>query len=106
MQMRHANKSSQCKSPGGYHLSAKLAAAPPAVGHPLWLIRQVGQAIGNQATGRWLQAKLTISQPNDIYEQEADRIADQVMRMPDVALAEPVAGDAPPQISPFQLCWK
>lgn len=35
-----------------------------------------------------IQAKLTISQPNDPYEQEADRVADQVMRMPDPALAE------------------
>ncbi|MBE9182686.1 hypothetical protein IQ268_29555, partial [Oculatella sp. LEGE 06141] len=32
-----------------------------------------------------LQPKLTISQPNDPYEQEADRVADQVMRMPDAA---------------------
>ncbi len=30
-----------------------------------------------------IQAKLKIGQPNDIYEQEADRIADQVMRMPE-----------------------
>jgi len=30
-----------------------------------------------------IQAKLTIGQPNDKYEQEADRIADQVMRMPE-----------------------
>ena len=29
------------------------------------------------------QAKLTIGQPNDQYEQEADRVADQVMRMPE-----------------------
>lgn len=29
-----------------------------------------------------LQAKLTIGQPNDIYEQEADRVAETVMRMP------------------------
>jgi hypothetical protein len=29
-----------------------------------------------------LQPKLRISQPNDKYEQEADRVADQVMRMP------------------------
>ena len=29
------------------------------------------------------QAKLTIGQPNDKYEQEADRVADQVMSMPD-----------------------
>lgn len=30
-----------------------------------------------------IQPKLTIGQPNDIYEQEADRIAEQVMRMPE-----------------------
>ena len=30
-----------------------------------------------------LQAKLTIGQPNDKYEQEADRVADEVMRMPE-----------------------
>ncbi len=30
-----------------------------------------------------IQPKLTIGQPNDIYEQEADRVADQVMRMPE-----------------------
>lgn len=29
-----------------------------------------------------LQAKLTINQPGDVYEQEADRVAEQVMRMP------------------------
>ena len=30
-----------------------------------------------------LQAKLKIGAPNDSYEQQADRVADQVMRMPD-----------------------
>ncbi|WP_051309285.1 eCIS core domain-containing protein [Desulfogranum japonicum] len=30
-----------------------------------------------------LQAKLKIGEPNDQYEQEADRVADQVMRMPE-----------------------
>ena len=30
-----------------------------------------------------VQAKLQIGAPNDKYEQEADRVADQVMRMPD-----------------------
>jgi uncharacterized protein DUF4157 len=29
-----------------------------------------------------LQTKLTVNEPSDIYEQEADRIADQVMAMP------------------------
>ena len=33
-----------------------------------------------------VQAKLTIGQPNDKYEQEADRVADQVMAMPDPKL--------------------
>lgn len=32
-----------------------------------------------------IQAKLTVGKPNDKYEQEADRIADKVMRMPDRA---------------------
>ncbi|MCE8427117.1 MAG: DUF4157 domain-containing protein [Candidatus Methanoperedens sp.] len=42
------------------------------------------RTIGNQAVGRLLksgvlQAKLKIGQPGDIYEQEADRVAEQVM---------------------------
>ena len=46
------------------------------------------RTIGNQAVGRLirsgaLQAKLRIGQPRDIYEQEADRVAEQVMRMPE-----------------------
>lgn len=37
------------------------------------------------SSGRFpaLQPKLTIGQPNDKYEQEADRVAEQVMRMPE-----------------------
>lgn len=30
-----------------------------------------------------VQAKLTVNQPGDKYEQEADRVAEQVMRMPE-----------------------
>lgn len=46
---------------------------------------------GNTATrrGEWprlLQAKLTVSHSNDLYEQEAERVADQAMRMPAPAL--------------------
>jgi len=36
------------------------------------------------------QGKLTISQPNDRYEQEADHVADQVMRMSDADMAQRV----------------
>ena len=47
------------------------------------------RTIGNQAVARLiksgtLKAKLSIGQPGDIYEQEADRVAEQGMRMPDV----------------------
>lgn len=35
-----------------------------------------------------IQRKLTVSNPNDLYEQEADRVADQVLRMPDPALTQ------------------
>ncbi len=33
-----------------------------------------------------VQPKLIIGQPNDKYEQEADRVAEQVMRMPEPGL--------------------
>jgi len=35
-----------------------------------------------------LQAKLAINQPGDAFEQEADRVADRVMRMPDGQTSE------------------
>jgi hypothetical protein len=41
---------------------------------------------GNQYVQRvvsGIQAKLEVGQPGDIYEQEADRVADRVMRMPE-----------------------
>jgi hypothetical protein len=45
------------------------------------------QSIGNRAVQRfiqshYIQAKLQVSEPGDPYEQEADRMADTVMRMP------------------------
>lgn len=36
-----------------------------------------------------LQAKLTVSQPDDKYEREANAVADQIMRMPEPVLARP-----------------
>lgn len=41
------------------------------------------RTIGNQAVGRLIQAKLKIGQPGDKYEQEADRVAETVSRMPE-----------------------
>jgi hypothetical protein len=46
------------------------------------------RTIGNKVVERLiesgaLQAKLRIGAPGDVYEQEADRVAEQVMRMPE-----------------------
>ena len=41
--------------------------------------RRQGNALGLPL---FLQPKLVISRPGDPYEQEADRVADQIMRMP------------------------
>ena len=52
------------------------AVTPTSSTHPTL---QLQQQIGNRAVGSLLQAKLTIGQPNDPYEKEADRIAAQVV---------------------------
>src|SRR5690349_13414185 len=54
-------------------------------------LQRLQRALGNQAMGRLLssgalQARLTVNQPGDRFEQQADRFADRVMRMPDPAL--------------------
>jgi hypothetical protein len=54
----------------------------------LFLQRTIGnQAVGLLIKSGALQAKLKIGQPNDIYEQEADMVAEQVMRMPEPQIA-------------------
>lgn len=50
------------------------------------------RAIGNQAAARQLQAKLRINAPGDRHEQEADRVADQVVAGPGVSNAMPRIG--------------
>jgi hypothetical protein len=46
------------------------------------MLRQLQRSYGNSYVGRVIQAKLTVNQPGDIYEQEADRVAAQMMAMP------------------------
>ncbi len=58
----------------------------PSSGGPYDALLTLQHTVGNRAVGRLLrsgviQAKLKIGQPNDRYEQEADRVAEQVMRM-------------------------
>lgn len=54
------------------------------IDHILFLQRTIGnQAVQKLFKSGVIQAKLRIGQPGDIYEQEADRVAEQVMRMPE-----------------------
>lgn len=66
----------KCVSPSlvSRHMSAKL----PVESHQF-----SGRAdIRRILRGPKLQAKLTVGAPDDLHEQEADRVADEVMRMP------------------------
>ena len=40
--------------------------------------------------GKPLQAKLRINEPGDVYEQEADQVAEQVMRIPDAVVTKSI----------------
>jgi hypothetical protein len=67
----------------------------------------LAQRLGNEnlqllLCARLLQTKLSVSNPEDAYEQEADRVADQVMRMP--ASAPQVATHAAPVVQ--RICSK
>src|SRR5262245_44596219 len=77
----NACKESVTRSPPRKSRSTSGAPAS-AVSH------QVAQRVGNQMLQhllrhQLLQAKCTVSHPADISEQEADRVADEVMRMPE-----------------------
>ncbi len=44
-----------------------------------------------------IQPKLTVGKPNDVYEQEADRVANQVMSMPATATQQSVQREEVPE---------
>jgi len=81
----------------GEHKTVKPVVQPTAVlGFEQFTLHQrLNRTLGNQSVLRLLrsgalQAKLTVSRPDEKYEQEADRVADQVMRMPEpVVQAKP-----------------
>jgi hypothetical protein len=64
-------------------------------GAPVWpASHRLAQRFGNQTLQRLLrqhvlQTKLTVSHPGDIFEQEAERVADDVMRMTEPAESGP-----------------
>src|SRR5262249_40496892 len=90
---------------GATILRSRATCAAPSVA----LSHLVAQRFGNRALqhlqrARLLQAKLTVSRPDDVYEQKADRAADQVMRIPEPTHDRaPLDGSgAPPRIQ--RLC--
>src|SRR5439155_3416558 len=68
---------------GSSHVPKTALRRPPHLGN---------QAAQRQLESRLVQAKLSVNQPGDKFELEADRVADQVMRMPDPSR------DGPPRI--------
>lgn len=72
------------KVPARINPLKRTPALSPASGHPLLGLQR---SIGNHAVQRLMrspliQTKLQMSKPGDPSEQEADRVADSVMRMP------------------------
>jgi outer membrane protein OmpA-like peptidoglycan-associated protein len=67
---------------------APLAAFPRPAG-PGLMSREVSSILHGQRTvgNRVVQAKLKVNAPGDVYEQEADRVADEVLRKPDAGTA-------------------
>ncbi len=67
---------------------SEISASPTSLYEQIAVLQR---SIGNQGVAQLyrsglLQAKLRIGQPNDVYEQEADRVAGQVMGMPESAV--------------------
>jgi hypothetical protein len=61
------------------------------------------RTIGNSATTRLIQTKLTVGPAGDQYEQEADRVAAQVMTMPAPAETQPALQRAPEEEEELQM---
>jgi hypothetical protein len=57
------------------------AVANPRAARPSDILA-LQRTVGNRAVTRLIQAKLTVGPASDRYEQEADRVAEQVMTMP------------------------
>ncbi|MGB3459402.1 MAG: DUF4157 domain-containing protein [Halobacteriota archaeon] len=71
-------------TPSVESIATELSSMHTAQRAPVLMALQ--QTHGNRYVQRvvtGIQAKLKVGQPGDIYEQEADRVADQVMRMPE-----------------------
>jgi hypothetical protein len=66
------------------------------------LQRSVGNAGLSRMLGTTVQTKLSVGAPDDVYEQEAEQVADKVMSVP-AAVSPPAAPPAPASMSQRQL---
>src|SRR5215510_2360668 len=73
-------------------------AAIPAVQR----IFQLQRVIGNHAIQGLMQTKLQVSQPDDAYEREADRVAEHVMQMPEPQAQHNTASSGKAHGTPLQ----
>ena len=85
--VQHSTKTAEVKRENSASKTRKIE-SPQSMSSPVDQVMYLQRTIGNQAVQRLiksgaLQAKLKIGQPGDMYEQEADRVADAVMRMPE-----------------------
>src|SRR5437867_9200096 len=81
------SQSMRSESVADIRSSSRLTAAnaAPKVGSPL-----ANHAMVRLLSARAIQAKLRINSSVDEFEREADRVADQVMRMPNAVTTDPL----------------
>lgn len=70
-------KSGSARAPVVQRVATAIPAAPAT---PAARLLELQRTVGNAAVRRVIQYKLTVSQPGDPYEQEADRVADAAMK--------------------------
>ena len=104
--LQPSQKTSTSKQSGSRKQTIRTSRTPT----PFDTILSLHSTLGNQAVQRFvqsgiLQTRLKVGAPNDIYQQEADRVAGQVMRMLEPDLQTKPLVSQHPQITPIQrLC--
>lgn len=79
-QVSESEPASPQRKPQDKHVPERPSSPPPSF---VTLQRNLGnQAMQHLSESGVIQAKLRVGRPGDIYEREADRMADRVMRMP------------------------
>ena len=102
---KHAQHTKSASAPASHATHA--ARAPTANQKNLPVLLQMQRSHGNQFMQRALrtmvQPKLAVNRPGDRYEQEADRVAEAVVRMPDAVVQRKCTCDSG-QDAPCEHC--